>query len=1077
MSKIGLSILVAGVAGIIAGIIFFLLRKTPSPETCKNSGPLKREFLLNAVLVSSLLSCLVFFCSTKLSAQDKQENATEQKTAAANDIKKIIESKEWQELKVFWNLITAKNEALEKRGNIPYWKRTVLYAITDYKIKKLDCLVAEGAMAQETQKALNRIVKDMISHICRLNLGATCYLMDNEGVQRMGNLDKLLAQSIFLQGQFEEDHLEPDVLRKTSEEILSSLEALELLEKDFENSQHGKKSLTTKDRPETVSRKVIDLIVDLNEYKFDSKREKSLRKEINGNRTIEILREFLKGANGYDKVAIAEALGSIGGKEVIPILQDLYKDEFLDDQCGAFVHYPVRNAAGVSLVKRGISANETSTQNADSPEGRKMILKALASEAYQDFSGVISGAGQTKDKSMIPILLSFAGKHPDMTGSVIEAVGELGGSESVPTIISLYENDNKRAFSSLAETLGKTASKEVASSYLKKEFENSKQSAAKIVFMNALLKVKTDGIENILAAAFKDTDDQVRLAAAIEFIRSKTDNKEAEDFLDKLIASGDNAVVYNLMDKLLMIRPRPQKTRELIERCEVKLDLGKKEVSFQEFKKVMEGDGLDSKLDVILSLKVITSPEMEDLLIKELEKGNDNLNSHIAEVLGAYGSDRSIDPLLKLFYTRKFNHRKGKIYGTSKTDLIAHNCENAINRLLKRNAKRVLGIPIGGQSDFSRDVKIPGNIQEKLKTVTSLSKDEILSLIVLCGEGLVERDEKEKIYAELTKDPGRFAEAILSYFSRIPIDNEVFDWEFWNLNSSDKLSDSSGFPGYWDLDLCLMKNIKGSLPEIIEFLRDNSKYGREEILNIFDKDCFKNDFVDIKNIQGLSETIKQLCSDSNPRVRGKALKLFARSSDSSAEVLEFIAKGLLDDASPVQHYAYLAIDGLNYGAENGAVKKIIVTALLKAIERKIESTDDSFIGVNCFMLAKLKDKSAIPVLEKIINMGYADKTDVGSSYQHNPVYSPSQQAAKTLFLLGGAEEVPFWREVAGNVDEDDIVQLWGMASLLREGIEPEIQIKKINGILTDASSEDISSDVRDEIYKVLGDLGGKELVK
>ncbi len=87
MSKIGLSVLIAGVAGIIAGILFFLLKKTPSPETCKNSGPLKREFLLNAVLVSSLLSCFVFFCSTKLSAQDKQENATEQKTAAANDIK------------------------------------------------------------------------------------------------------------------------------------------------------------------------------------------------------------------------------------------------------------------------------------------------------------------------------------------------------------------------------------------------------------------------------------------------------------------------------------------------------------------------------------------------------------------------------------------------------------------------------------------------------------------------------------------------------------------------------------------------------------------------------------------------------------------------------------------------------------------------------------------------------------------------------------------------------------------------------------------------------------------------------
>ena len=513
MSKIGLSILIAGVAGIIAGIIFFLLRKTPSPETCKNSGPLKREFLLNAVLVSSLLSCFVFFCSTKLSAQDKQENLTEQKTATANDIKKIIESKEWQELKVFWNLITAKNEALEERGNhIPYWKRTVLYAIADYKTKKLDCLVAGGAMAKETQKALNRIVKDMISHICRLNSGATCYLMSNEGVQRMGNLNNLLAQSLFLQGQFEEDQLEPDVLRKTSEEILSSLEALELLEKDFENSQHGKKALTTKDRPETVSRKVIELVVDLNEYKFDSKRVESFLEEINGRKTVEILREFLKDANGYDKVAIAEALGSIGGEETIPILQDLYKDEFLDTYTSAsdgmnyecIVNYPVRDAAGVSLVKRGISANETSIQKANSPEGSKMILKALDSKAYQDFSRVIYAAGQTKDKSMIPILLSFREKHPDMTGSVIEALGELGGAESVPTIISLYENDNKRAFSSLAETLGKTASKEVASKYIKKEFENSKQSESKIVFINSstLLLLVFSSISNSILLCF-----------------------------------------------------------------------------------------------------------------------------------------------------------------------------------------------------------------------------------------------------------------------------------------------------------------------------------------------------------------------------------------------------------------------------------------------------------------------------------------------------------------------------------------------------------------------------------------------
>jgi len=125
-----------GAAGIVAGIFFFIARNNPSPETCKNAGTLKREFLLNAVIVSSLLSCFVFFCSTKLSAQDKKENAAEQKTATANDVKKIIESQEWQELKVFWNLITTKEKSLEDEKNmgvIPSWKHPLfLHVIQHY---------------------------------------------------------------------------------------------------------------------------------------------------------------------------------------------------------------------------------------------------------------------------------------------------------------------------------------------------------------------------------------------------------------------------------------------------------------------------------------------------------------------------------------------------------------------------------------------------------------------------------------------------------------------------------------------------------------------------------------------------------------------------------------------------------------------------------------------------------------------------------------------------------------------------------------------------------------------------------
>ena len=452
MSKIGLSILVAGVAGIIAGIIFFLLRKTPSPETCKNSGPLKREFLLNAVLVSSLLSCLVFFCSTKLSAQDKQENATEQKTAAANDIKKIIESKEWQELKVFWNLITARAYTLEGSGDknnlnmwIPAWKKILLDTIADYKIKKLDCLVAEGAMTKQTQKALSHIFNGMVSHVCASKSGSTCYLMIPEGGERRNRLDILLARSIFLQNQFRKGQLKPDVIRDISEEILMSLDPMSLIDDELKTPQSEKDEIIIEDspkekspsiqsetneliiiedKPKTVSNKIIDFIIDMNEYTSSQDAEKSLYEELHGKNAVSILLGHLEHANRNMKINIADAFGSIGGDEVIPVLQDLYKDESIstfkrydshtkiiggadDDDLPLFVFYPVRDAAAKSLKKYKVDVEEKSERSADSPEGREMILKALENGDDESLMSAISAACHSKDKSMIPSLVEI----------------------------------------------------------------------------------------------------------------------------------------------------------------------------------------------------------------------------------------------------------------------------------------------------------------------------------------------------------------------------------------------------------------------------------------------------------------------------------------------------------------------------------------------------------------------------------------------------------------------------------------------------------------------------------------------
>ncbi|HCE43079.1 MAG TPA: hypothetical protein DET40_05995 [Lentisphaeria bacterium] len=585
--------LMAGLLGIIAGLIYFLARRSPSAENCRDLGRLRREFLFSAVIVSSLFS-YIFFCSTKLLAQDKTELTQSDKKGVVNDKRKILESKEWQELKVYWNVITAKYDTLQEddrySGGYSDWKNTLLEKISEYKISKLDRLVSEGTMSKDTQKALDRIVKGIASYMYNSNSGGTCYMMTQEGARRKENLGKLYRESLILQQQFDKGTLTPEVLKKATINMTKILEALELLDEKSEQREDAGEELVITDKVESKSRAFIDYIVDLNEYTEEPDAEKTLYNEFKGKNAVDIILNLLKDLEKQKKKGIegmwearrikrtvADALGAIGGKEQNPILRDLYKDEALstfqrssstsdgkidDDKMELFVHYPIRDAAARALQKRGVQVKLESEQKPDSSDGRAMILKAFESDDLLNNQYGINAAGFSKDKSMIPVIAKFAEKSPFLADDVIEALGSLGGKASVQMIISIYEKNDRKSTSSLADALGKIGGGD-AVAYLKKEYADDKNKSAKSSFLKALIKVNAAGLDRILDSAIKDSDKNIQIIATIKLYKSG--NQGAENIIKGILDGNDKSIVSSL--RIHLWNDNDPKAKELMDKC------------------------------------------------------------------------------------------------------------------------------------------------------------------------------------------------------------------------------------------------------------------------------------------------------------------------------------------------------------------------------------------------------------------------------------------------------------------------------------------------------------------------------
>ena len=63
--------------------------------------------------------------------------------------------------------------------------------------------------------------------------------------------------------------------------------------------------------------------------------------------------------------------------------------------------------------------------------------------------------------------------------------------------------------------------------------------------------------------------------------------------------------------------------------------------------------------------------------------------------------------------------------------------------------------------------------------------------------------------------------------------------------------------------------------------------------------------------------------------------------------------------------------------------------------------------------------------------------------------NPVQQAEKAIFLIGGKEMLPYWKERAGCPDE--VAAIWALAGLIRYNDKPDKNLRRFTEIIDKAS--------------------------
>jgi HEAT repeat protein len=1095
------SIFVMMLAGIIVGIIFFLRKKTLTSAPHKRYGVLKRELFMSAAIVSSLLSYMWLSASNAMAKEKDDQTTQETLRATITNLDVLKQSKEWQDLKVLWNLITGDLEFLQDDSDeeemsigsgIPRWKVSLLVMAVDHRIKQLDRLVKQGVLSADTSKAIASLFHDMIAHVARSNSGATCYMMTAEGGRRVGAVSDLQTQLKEIRKQSKAGTLNASVVATIEKQLKEKLTVLDILgewsninvteeEVDARIQQWRKtgkissnwvdgsvrrqiKEAIVKERQshlpveQQARRKeawakdqqvVLDLTVDLGRHMPNRTAEKEIIKEFSGEIARNRLLDNLKTATNYEKQKLAEGISALGGTNAVPILMELLNDKTLEcfsrtsspnfdlDNMTGYVAYSVRDEAIDALKKLGVEVPEKSEKKANSPEARAMVKEALESKDIGILGSGIRAAGKTNDKSFIPTLKSILKQHPSLRDEILDVLGELGDASSLPLIIAAAEEGAEPW--PVCSALNHLGTKE-ALEYLRKLVSASNDPSMRRLAINFLSEKRDAALAPVFKDALNDAQLAVRLEAASAlqqldcndgfsvFVEaSKSDDDELRnEAMRGLSQSKDPRAAEHLKASANPSDSETQNQAHL-----ALIDKGGTD-ALKVLEEVLKGASAENKAQALrrIGLAEASIPGLEAVLIQVLTNKDEEIRSAAISALGQKGTTNAI-PSLKTC-------KQSRVY----------ELPEAIKAIRQRSSDQLLGSFLADL--ISAD---PLKRQEAEKRKNNLSFDEIQALIGIDNDyRKSDREQKESII--LLNDLGaRCIGPIIQSLSE--------------MNSSDVHTN-------WRLMSILDAHMEEAIPQLMTFISDPNNYGRENIIAVFEGRMPRRIKYPLDKIAGLQELLTQCCTDKSDKVRAAARSLLTKMKISNDASLNTVLDGLNDPSLDVQRSTLL---NLKYNdkpftpEQRSKIAAVLVLLLKEKVESSPEETLEKFTieTVKEYAIEAMEvfpDKSAIPVLQKMIKQGEPEHDSLFNFRSRRDNFTPVQLAAKLLYSMSDEQTIPFWKEIAS--EDDAVLALWAHAALYKVNLDKEYNLKQLGSILRQTNKRSVRK-TGHEIIKLLGD--------
>jgi HEAT repeat protein len=662
-----------------------------------------------------------------------------------------------------------------------------------------------------------------------------------------------------------------------------------------------------------------------------------------------------------------------------------------------------------------------------------MVKEALASKDPKVIESGIRAVSNTKDKSFTPLLKAILAEQPSLRDEILLALGELGDASALPLIISAAEEGADPETLCLAlEHLG---TKE-ALAYLQKLVSASKDPSMRKVALYYLAEKKEAAFIPVFKEALKDGQLSVRLQAASAL--QQLDCRDGFSVLVEASKSSDDELREEAMRGLSQSKdPRAAaylKTsaqpsgREGQHQARLALiDKGGAD-ALKALEAVLKEPGSEDKAQALLWVGRAKDevPGLEIFLINTLTTGDAEIRRAAISALRDKGTTNAIPALLMC----QQEHNEDL--------MLTYDVPTAVKAIRQRSHDQKLGSFL---TDLTSADPVKRQAAEKRKN--KLSDEDIQALVAVLGD-YGKPDQERNDAKKLLDDLGaRCIGPIIQALSEM---------------------DSSSMHVNWKVMEILDAHMEEAIPQLMAFISDTSKYGRENVISAFEGGMPRRKQYPLKKIAGLQELLTKCSTDKNNKLRAAARQLLLRMDRSSDASLNTALTGLSDPSWDVHFQTLLSI---KYSTFNPDQKTKIAQALVSLLSDKLNKPSEySHTQYVLEAMEVYPDKSAIPVLQKMIKAGEPEEERTHRFASARDDYTPAQLAAKLLYSLSNEQTIPFWKEMTSH--DDAIVSLWSHAALYNLNQDKEYNLKQIGAILRKTNKQSVRKTGR-EISKLLGD--------